>query len=304
MSTYPSYLGLYKDGTLQERIDSLSAMLESCTLCPRNCGVNRLEGKMGVCRAGKKAVVSDAFPHFGEEPPLTGRGGSGTIFFSNCNLRCVFCQNYGISHLGEGSEADSGDLAGMMLKLQRSGCHNINLVTPTHYAPQIIAALPAAIEGGLELPIVWNCGGFESAEVIRLLDGIVDIYMPDMKYSDDVNSIKYSKAPFYFRVAKEAVREMHSQVGDLEVDASGIARRGLLIRHLVMPGGVAGSERVINFIAEEISRNSYLNIMDQYHPCYRAGEFPEIDRPVSEDEFSGVIAYAREAGLERIVGWL
>lgn len=302
MDIYPSYLKLYRKGTLFERIASLAKLAASCTLCPRNCGVNRIEGKKGECGGGNKALVSSAFPHMGEEPPLTGTGGSGTIFFGHCNLKCIFCQNYEISHSGEGREVTAPELAEEMLKLQRSGCHNINLVTPTHYAHLIVAALPAAIDGGLELPLVWNCGGFESVEVIKLLDGIVDIYMPDIKYGDDRYSIKYSKAPFYFRAAKEAAKEMHRQVGDLEIDDRGIARRGMIIRHLVMPGDIAKTEKILTFIADEISKESYVNIMDQYNPCYRAVEFPEINRRISMAEFDKVIDFAREKGLHRIKG--
>lgn len=299
MDTYPSYIGLNRTGELQERIDALMEILSECRLCPRKCKVNRIEEETGVCKAGSKLVVSSAFPHFGEEPPLVGWGGSGTIFLAHCNLRCLFCQNFEVSHLGEGREVSPEEFAELMLNLQRMGCHNINFVTPTHYAPQIVSALPLAIEGGLELPIVWNCGGYESLEVIRLLEGIVDIYMPDLKYADDIYAKKYSRAPDYFGVAKEALREMHRQVGDLEIDGRGLARRGLLIRHLVMPGAVAGTEKVAQFIAEELSTESYLNIMDQYRPCYKAETVPEINRRITDKEFLEALDAAKATGLHR-----
>lgn len=299
MKGYPSYLELHRTGELFERIEALNDILKKCRLCPRGCEVHRLEGEEGVCKAGNKLMVSSAFPHFGEEPPLVGWGGSGTIFLTHCNLRCIFCQNFDISHEGKGEEVSQEQFAGMMLNLQRQGCHNINFVTPTHYATQIVSALPLAIEGGLELPIIWNCGGYESLEVIKLLEGIVDIFMPDIKYSDDEHAKKYSKAPHYFDRAKEALMEMHSQVGDLEVDASGIARRGLLIRHLVMPGGVAGTEKVMEFIANELSKDSYVNVMDQYHPCYEANRFPEINRRITGKELREAVSIARSKGLHR-----
>lgn len=299
MSGYPSYIELYRKGELQLRIDALMKLLEECRLCPRECRIDRVSGEKGVCRAGADLEISSAFPHFGEEPPLVGWGGSGTIFLTHCNLRCIFCQNFDISHLGKGKKVSVEEFALHMLRLQNMGCHNINFVTPTHYAPQIISALPLAIEGGLEVPLVWNCGGYESIEVIRLLDGIVDIYMPDVKYSREENAEKYSKAPGYFTVVREVLKEMHRQVGDLEIDNRGIARRGLLIRHLVMPDDIAGSDEVLRFIAGEISKNSYVNIMDQYHPCYKAHLFPEINRPITESEYLAVLKLAKALGLER-----
>lgn len=299
MRSYPSYIDLYRTGELQGRIEAMMDRLEVCRLCPRECKVHRLEGETGVCKAGDKLMVSSAFAHFGEEPPLVGWGGSGTIFLTNCNLRCIFCQNFDISHFGRGEEVTLEAFADMMLGLQRIGCHNINFVTPTHYAAQIVSALPLAIERGLDLPLVWNCGGYELLEVIRQLDGIVDIYMPDIKYSDEEYARKYSKAPHYFDRVREAVREMHRQVGVLETDERGIARKGLLIRHLVMPGGIAGTEAVMKFVAEELSVDSYVNIMDQYHPCYRAKEFPEINRPITSEEYKEALDAARRCGLYR-----
>jgi len=261
--------------------------------------VNRISGEKGVCRAGMDLEISSAFPHFGEEPPLVGWGGSGTIFLNHCNLKCVFCQNFEITHLGAGKSVTLEAYAMLMVKLQKMGCHNINFVTPTHYAPRIVSALDLAVERGLEIPIVWNCGGYESIEVIKLLEGIVDIYMPDVKYSSNVHAKKYSKAPGYFAVVKEVLKEMHRQVGDLELDDRGIARRGLLIRHLVMPDNVAGSDKILRFSAHEVSKKSYVNIMDQYHPCYKADHFPEINRPISASEYEEVLMMATELGLER-----
>jgi len=252
-----------------------------------------------VCGAGLELEVSSAFPHFGEEPPLVGYHGSGTIFLTYCNLRCIFCQNYDISHLGKGEPITSSDMARIMVRLQEMGCHNINFVTPTHYTPQIVAALPEAIELGLRLPIVYNCSGYESLEVVRLLDGIVDIYMPDAKYMDNDRSKQFSNAPDYPEVIKKVLREMHRQVGDLTVDSKGIAERGLLIRHLVMPRGAASSEAALRFIAEEISVHSYVNVMDQYRPEYRAHEFPEINRRITRKEYLEAIQWAKRYQLYR-----
>lgn len=243
--------------------------------------------------------MASAFPHFGEEDPLVGWGGSGTIFLSHCNLRCVFCQNYDISHGGAGQDVTASQMAQVMLRLQRLGCHNINFVTPTHYVPQIVEAIGEAVQLGLEVPIVYNCGGYESLEVVRLLDGIVDIYMPDIKFFDAELSKRYCKAPDYFEVASQVVKEMHRQVGDLRINSRGLAERGLLIRHLVMPGCVEDSKKILRFIAEEISRDAYVNIMAQYRPCYRAYQFPEIDRPISMAEYREVVRYARSLGLHR-----
>ena len=299
MTNTPAYLELYRTGELSARIGALEALMGECRLCPRECGVKRAKGSRGICGAPANLKVSSAFPHFGEEPPLTGVNGSGTIFFAHCNLLCAFCQNFDISHDGAGEEVSSSQLAEIMLALQRRGCHNINFVTPTHYAAGIAAALPEAIEGGLELPLVWNCGGYESTEVIKLLDGIVDIYMPDVKYADEETAQRYSRAPGYFGVVKEVLKEMHRQGGDLEINACGIAVRGLLIRHLVMPGGTAGSGEVMKFIAGELSRDSYVNIMVQYHPCHDADLFPEIDRPITPGEYESAVVAARECGLKR-----
>ncbi len=274
-------------------------MLTDCTVCPRECRVNRVAGRIGKCRSTAEVVISSVSPHFGEEPPLVGYGGSGTIFFTNCNLCCLFCQNYDISHLKRGRPVTKDELAGAMLQLQRVGCHNINLVTPTHYAPQIVEAFLTAVEKGLSIPIVYNCGGYESVETLRLLDGIVDIYMPDIKYSNDEHARRYSGVKDYWRVVQAAIREMHRQVGDLTVNKDGIAERGLLIRHLILPNRIAGSEKVLQFISQAISRESYVNIMDQYRPCFKADKLPELNRVIRSQEFHEVIALAQRLGLKR-----
>jgi putative pyruvate formate lyase activating enzyme len=293
----PAYIRLYESGELFSRINALKEILENCTLCPRNCRVDRTRGEVGLCRTGALPVVSSANPHFGEEPPLVGRFGSGTIFLTNCNLKCVFCQNYDISHLGAGEEVSTDELARLMTGLQRQGCHNINFVTPTHQTAQIVEALPRAIENGLSVPLVYNCGGYESLETIKLLDSIFDIYMPDIKYGDNAVAKRLSGAPDYVEKVKAALREMHAQVGDLATDESGIAMRGLIIRHLVLPHGLAGTAKVMKFIAEEISSDSYVNIMDQYRPCYKASEHEEISRPITKEEFNEAVKIARDAGL-------
>ncbi len=299
MAFLPSYINLYEKGELSKRIGLLRDILKGCKLCPRECRVNRLNGEVGYCKAPSGMMVSSAFPHFGEEPPLVGHHGSGTIFLTHCNLRCLFCQNYDISHEGRGEHITPSDLAQVMKRLQEMGCHNINFVTPTHYAPQIVASLPEAIELGLKLPIVYNCSGYESLEVIQLLDGIVDIYMPDAKYMDEKHARTYSNAPDYPQVLKKILKEMHRQVGDLKVNPSGIAETGLLIRHLVMPNGMASSEEVLKFIAQEISVHSYVNIMAQYRPHYRAFDHPDISRRISQKEYLEAIQMAKRFHLYR-----
>ena len=250
----PLYIKTYQDSKLEEKIRLLNKILTQCALCPRRCKVNRLEDQKGFCGGGKVARVSLAFPHFGEESCLVGRNGSGTIFFSCCNLKCAFCQNYEISHLAEGREVSVDELAGFMLKLKNLGSHNINLVTPTHFAPQILEALKVAIKGDLNIPLVYNCGGYESEEVINILDGVIDIYMPDAKFSSSRVSQELCNAPDYFKNLKQVLKKMHQQVGDLEI-VGGIARRGLLIRHLVMPSSLTGTREIMEFIAKEISLN-------------------------------------------------
>jgi putative pyruvate formate lyase activating enzyme len=297
--TYPSYLALFDSGALAARRDRAISILERCRLCPRECGVNRAAGETGICRTGRNALVSSATPHFGEEAPLVGSSGSGTIFFAGCSLKCLFCQNYEISHLAQGEEAASRRLAFSMLRLQEMGCHNINLVTPTHVVPQILEALELAARGGLRLPIVYNTGGYDSIEGLRLLDGIVDIYMPDVKYLTSAPAAEYSGAADYPEVIRGVVREMHRQVGDLEISADGIAIRGLLVRHLVMPGLLDDTARVAAFLAD-VSRDTYVNVMDQYRPEYLAREHPPLDRPLSRDEWREALRLARAAGLHRI----
>lgn len=295
----PSYISEISLEELKERRDKLYELLESCRLCPNECGVDRRVSDNGNCRSGYLPIVSSYFPHFGEEPPLVGRFGSGTIFFTNCNLDCKFCQNYDISHYGIGKEVSIEELASMMIYLQNRGCHNINFVTPTHFTPQIVDALIIARERGLEIPLVYNCGGYESIETLKLLYKIIDIYMPDIKYSSNENALKYSGVSNYWDVVRQAIKEMHRQVGDLMISSSGIAKRGLLIRHLVLPNDISGSKKVLDFIANEISKNSYVNIMDQYRPAYLANQFTELNRPINEKEFFEVINYAKQIGLHR-----
>ena len=289
---------LYKSGELAKRIDRLYKVLESCELCARRCGVNRLRGEKGFCNSGLELKVSSIAPHFGEEPELVGKGGSGTIFLTNCNLGCIYCQNYDISHLGIGQVITVEDLSTKMVYLQNIGCHNINFVTPSHFIPQIVNAVYQACNNGLNLPLVFNCGGYENIEIIKLLDGIFDIYMPDIKYSDCIAAEKYSHAKDYFQVTKEAVKEMFRQVGDLEL-IDGIAKKGLLIRHLVLPNDMAGSEKVLKFIAQELSKGTYINIMDQYRPVYQAGQFEQINRRPTLSEFNNAVDLAKKVGLYR-----
>jgi putative pyruvate formate lyase activating enzyme len=296
----PSYLKTHRDGILEKRIDAALAILENCRLCPRHCEVNRLEGEMGVCQTGRQAVVSSYSPHFGEEDPLVGSEGSGTIFMTHCNLRCVFCQNYEISHMSEGVSVGAVDLAQMMLTLQRRGCHNINFVTPTHMVPQILEALPEAIEGGLVVPLVYNCGGYEEVETLRLLESIFDIYMPDFKFWDSKVAARFCSAPDYPEKVQTAVKEMHRQVGDLALDQAGIAQSGLLIRHLVMPDGLASTREIMRFLAKEVSGDTYVNVMSQYRPCGEAHNFPELRRSITTEEFRGAVSMAKEEGIHRL----
>ncbi len=287
---------------LSERVKEARSLLEKCSICPRNCGVNRLKGEKGVCRLGKEIMVSTASLHFGEEPPISGYRGSGTIFFSSCNLKCVFCQNYSISQEKNGYVVSEEELAQQMLGLQKRGAHNINLVTPTHLCPQIMAALLRAYEGGLNIPIVYNDGGYESLEMLKLWDGIIDIYMPDMKYGNEENARKYSSAPDYPRINRESILEMHRQVGDLQMDSQGVATRGLLVRHLILPNDIAGSEGVLRFLAEKVSVNTYTSLMSQYFPQYRADEFPELNRRITRAEYARARKIMGDLGLT--CGWL
>jgi putative pyruvate formate lyase activating enzyme len=297
----PAYLQL-PPGVLSDRVMEAGEILKKCTLCPRKCEIDRTAGEKGFCKTGDKPFISSYGPHFGEEKPLVGRFGSGTIFMGNCNLGCIFCQNYSISHLGEGIKISSEKLADIMLSLQEEGCHNINLVTPTHQMPMILRSLLIASGKGLKLPIVYNCSGYESLRVLKILDGIIDIYMPDFKYTDPEMALKYSKAEDYPQAAMTAIKEMHRQVGDLLTDKRGIATRGLLVRHLVLPGGIAGTAGVVKFIAEEISKNTYINIMDQYHPCHKAFEKPPLERRITLEEYGEAVKLAIAAGLKRIDG--
>jgi putative pyruvate formate lyase activating enzyme len=296
----PSYKSLHDKGLLSERAGLALKLLEDCRLCPRGCGKDRTRGETGFCRTGRNAWVASYGPHFGEEAPLVGTHGSGTIFFSSCNLLCSFCQNYEISHGREGSEVGPEELAGMMLSLAERGCSNINFVSPSHVVPQILEALTIAAEAGLDIPLVYNTGGYDKQETIKLLEGVFDIYMPDFKFWEREPAIRYCSAPDYRESACGAIAEMFSQVGDLVLDGNGRARRGLLVRHLVMPSGAAGTEHVMRFLAEKISRNTYVNIMDQYRPCYKAKDDPPIDRRITAAEYEDAREAARRAGIHRL----
>lgn len=288
---------------LEIRIEAAYSNLEQCRVCPRECGVNRLKDeKSGFCRSGLNPMIASVSPHYGEEPPISGTKGSGTIFFTNCNMRCEYCQNYPISQLGNGSEKTPGELACQMLWLQEQGCHNVNLVTPTHYVPQILKALGIARERGFNLPIVYNSSGYDSAEMLVLLEGIVDIFMPDMRYSDNTAAVRYSVAPYYVQVSRAAVKEMFRQVGNLVLDENGIATRGLLVRHLVLPNGLAGTEGVMQFLSREISKDVYVSLMSQYFPAYRAAESKQLSRRITEVEYDEAYAMKIKYGLKK--GWV
>jgi putative pyruvate formate lyase activating enzyme len=295
---YPAYLSLYKNGALGERARSAFEHLRRCDLCARGCHVNRLLSTKGACcRTGGRARVYSCGSHHGEESPISGRRGSGTIFFSWCNLRCVFCQNWEISQHGEGREVSGEELAEMMLELQALGCHNINLVTPSHVVAQILDALEIAAGRGLRLPLVYNTGGYDSLEALALLNGVVDIYMPDMKFADSGEAQPFLNVPDYAEANRAAVKEMHRQVGDLVIGEDGLARRGLLVRHLVLPENLAGTDRILKFLAQEISTGTYLNLMDQYRPCYRADEYPPLDRRPDQEELRVAWSLTERLGL-------
>ncbi|MGA6924880.1 MAG: radical SAM protein [Desulfosarcina sp.] len=297
----PSYLDALNDGTLARRVEQALEALSHCTLCPRRCEVDRTASETGVCNTGRQAVVASYGPHFGEETPLVGKKGSGTIFFTHCNLRCNFCQNYEISHLGEGREVDDEALAAIMLELQRAGCHNINLVTPSHVVPQILAAVHLAAQHGLRLPLVYNSSGYDRVGTLRLLQGIVDIYMPDFKFWEAKVARDTCDAPDYPEVARRAMIEMHHQVGDLQLDRNiGLAVKGLLVRHLVLPGGLAGTAGIMAFLAQTLSRRTYVNVMSQYRPCGRAADVPALAVALSPVEYDQAVQAAKAAGLTRL----
>ena len=301
MSSFePTYLNTIKKGLLKQKIEKAYGLLKSCALCPRRCGIDRLSGDTGICKTGKLAWVSSFNPHFGEEDPLVGSHGSGTIFFTHCNLMCLFCQNYDISHEGHGREVTDGELAEMMLALQNRGCHNINFVSPSHVVPQILSAVEIAASHGLAVPLVFNTGGYDRTETLRLLEGVFDIFMPDFKFWDSGIAEDACQAGDYPMIAREALLEMHRQVGDLQLDEQGVANRGLLIRHLVLPDGKAGTRDVMKFIAQQISPDSYVNIMSQYRPCGRAADVAGLHKSLKADEYRLAVQAARDEGITRI----
>jgi len=301
MSKKPSYLNLLKSGELKERSEAAAEMLQACKLCPHLCGIDRARGEKGMCQAGRYVVVNSVCPHFGEERVLVGEHGSGTIFFGYCNLKCVFCQNFELSARGQGHEITVEELANAMLQLQKIGCHNINFVSPTHFAAQIIQGVEIAAEKGLNIPLVYNTGGFDTVETLRILEGVIDIFMPDIKFFTEDAALKYLRVKGYPQAVKDAIKEMHRQVGDLKTDEQGLAYRGLLVRHLVMPGGLAGSGEIMRFLVEEVSPHTFVNIMRQYHPSHLADKYPEINRRITRQEFAKAVDTAKEAGLYRIV---
>jgi putative pyruvate formate lyase activating enzyme len=298
----PSYLFLLENGDLERRVATFKDMLKNCVLCPHQCQVNRLKGEKGYCQTLDNVIVSGSGPHFGEEDELVGYNGSGTIFFSHCNLKCVFCQNYEISYCGEGEEIDTNELADILLYLKNKGCHNINFVSPSHIVPQIVEAVFIAAKQGLDIPIVYNTGGYDLTDTLRLLEGIIDIYMPDIKFSDDELARKYIGVKDYYKIAKAAIKEMYRQVGDLKTDNRNIAYKGLLVRHLVLPQNLAGTEKIMEFIAKEISPYTYVNIMAQYYPEHKAYNYNELSRRISDEEYRKAIKAARTVGLKRIKG--
>ncbi len=300
--TYPSYLNAYNNGSLKKAADKAWSLLASCEICPRRCRVNRLKDEKGFCKTGLNAKVCSFMSHHGEEPPISGSQGSGTIFFSNCNMGCVYCQNYEFSQLGQGREARLEELAEFMLELQRLGCHNINFVTPTHVMPQILKSLEMAIEKGLEIPLVYNTGGYELPEILKLLEGIVDIYLPDMRYGDSEMAQTYSQAPDYPRYNQESLKEMHRQVGVAELDDNGIIKRGVIVRHLALPHQISGTGKVMQFISEELSKETYISLMSQYMPYYKASSFKEISRRLTEDEYEEAKQLMGKWGLNN--GWV
>jgi putative pyruvate formate lyase activating enzyme len=297
---YPGYLNI-KEEEFDRRIEKAYRLLSSCEVCPHKCRVNRLKGERGFCRSTEEMMISSYNTHFGEEPPLVGNFGSGTIFFANCNLRCVYCQNYPISQLGNGNKVTLQELANIMLALQKRKCHNINLVTPTHFLPQILKSLKLAIKMGLCIPIVYNTSGYDSVTTLKLLDSVVDIYLPDARYADNEIAVKYSSASDYFEIMREALKEMYRQVGDLALDQIGVARSGLIVRHLILPEGLSGTRKIMHFIAREISPHTYISLMAQYFPAYQAGQFPPLSRRIEKEEYKEALQAFKEEGLEN--GW-
>jgi len=297
----PGYLKLHRKGELKQRGKRLWAMMEKCELCPRQCGVNKLKGEKGFCKANAKLEISAYHPHYGEERPLVGKGGSGTIFMTNCSLRCVFCINWEISQGGQGSIRNITEFADMMLSLQNMGCHNINIVTPTHYSPHILLALDNAAARGLKVPLVYNTCGWERIEILQILDGVVDIYLPDFKYSNPDMAAKYSSGAYsYPEVTKMAIIEMHRQVGVAKPAENGLMYRGLMIRHLVMPNNVSGTKEVIDWIASNLQKDTYVNLMSQYQPVYKASQYPEINRRITRQEYLEAVEYAQRAELTNL----
>lgn len=301
MSPYePQYRSLLTNGELKSRVSKANHRLSKCNICGHKCGVDRNVGELGKCKTGKNVAVSGFGPHYGEEDPLRGSRGSGTIFFSRCNLECIYCQNSNISQFNSGFEVQPEELALIMIELQEQGCHNINLVSPSHVVPQILAALYIASKSGLSIPLIYNTGGYDSLETLDLLDGVIDIYMPDMKYSEKSVAKKYSKIPDYPIINQNAVKEMHRQVGDLSLDKRGIAIRGLLVRHLILPNNLSGSEDIIKFLVNDISPNTYLNLMDQYRPSYLVKQYPELNRSITTKEYRKALGLAHDSGLSRL----
>jgi putative pyruvate formate lyase activating enzyme len=298
----PAFIDAYKTGALKQNMARAERVLKDCTLCPRQCHVDRTSGETGICSTGNRAIVCSYHAHFGEESPLVGENGSGTIFLTYCNLMCSFCQNYEISHGGEGEKVTSDQMAWMMLQLQKKGCHNINFVTPSHVVPQILSAVYDAVQQGLSIPLVYNTGAYDCVETLKLLDGIFDIYMPDIKFIDQAIAEETCDAGDYPEIAQAAVREMYRQVGDLKINASGLAERGLLVRHLVLPDDLAGTRRVMRFLARNISADTYVNIMSQYRPCGRTHEVDRLDRSITGREFEAALAAARDEGIHRLDG--
>jgi putative pyruvate formate lyase activating enzyme len=296
----PAYIETFKKGLLAPKIQKAREILKCCTLCPRQCKVDRTTGETGVCKTGERAYVSSFNAHFGEEDPLVGTYGSGTIFFTHCNLMCIFCQNYDISHLGQGEEISDEQLADIMLWLQKNRCHNINFVTPSHVVPQILSALKVAIPRGLSLPLVYNSGGYDSVDTLKLLDGVFDIYMPDFKFWDPAIAKATCNAENYPEVAQQALMEMHRQTGDLVMDDTGVAQRGILLRHLVLPSGLSGTREIMKFIARRVSKNTYVNIMSQYRPCGRAGDIKELSVHPSNKDYEKAVQAAEEEGIKRL----